>query len=268
MIPSSYILYNDDEIKKFKIEYDPNKIYILKKNIQRQEGLKITKDFNEILEATNNGYIIVQELLQNPYIIANRKTNMRFYVLVVCKNNNMKIYVYNDGFMYYSKSLFQKNNLNMDVNITTGYIDRQIYVDNPLTHQDLIKYLDNPNRTNLSITEQNIKNQKFLISTIYFDRIHLLLKKIFIAFYNKLSTTTKFNETNTMFQLFGIDIAVDDQLNPTIMEVNKGPDLGAKDERDKKLKHNVIFDLFNLINNVSESPNFIKILDMTNGNIN
>ena len=38
------------------------------------------------------------------------------------------------------------------------------------------------------------------------------------------------------FQIFGADIAPDENLNVTIMEINKGPDIGFKDERDGNLK--------------------------------
>ena len=82
MMPMSYILYDNDDINRFNIEYDSNKIYIMKKNIQRQEGLKITRDKKEIAGAfKKDGYVVVQELLQDPYIIDGRKTNMRFYIL-------------------------------------------------------------------------------------------------------------------------------------------------------------------------------------------
>ena len=49
IMPKSYDLFYKDDLERFKKEYDKNKIYIMKKNIQRQEGLKITKNKEEIL---------------------------------------------------------------------------------------------------------------------------------------------------------------------------------------------------------------------------
>lgn len=295
LMPNSYVLYDDQDLKRFTEEYDTNKLYIMKKNIQRQEGLKIINNKNDILNGSHDGYILVQELLQDPYIISGRKTNMRFYVLVVCKGNNMDVYIYNDGFMYYTKDLFVKGSLEEDSNITTGYIDRQVYIDNPLTHQDLKTYLDNPNRQNLSSIETHLRNQEYKISEIYFSRIYHLLRQIFVAFSNKINKNIndrKFNDTNTTFQLFGVDIAVNDNLNPTIMEVNKGPDLDSKDEKDSELKHKIIKDVLKLIDVINiddtfatfygNSPykifnekvykddlnGFIRILKINNGNIN
>ena len=137
MMPNTYILSNNDDVERLKKEYQQGSIYIMKKNIQRQEGLKITDSLDEMLNAPSS-YVIIQELLQNPYTInvkkdgipqGHRKINMRFYVLMVCKNNNMDVYVYNNGFMYYAKETWRMHSKDFGPNITTGYIDRWIYAD-------------------------------------------------------------------------------------------------------------------------------------------
>ena len=48
--------------------------------------------------------------------------------------------------MYYTPELFEKNSSDLKKNITTGYIDRQIYIDNPLTHMDWRKWSNMPSR--------------------------------------------------------------------------------------------------------------------------
>ena len=275
MMPNSYILYDKLDIDRFSKEYDKSKIYIMKKNIQRQEGLKITTNKDEIINGSQNGYVIVQELLQNPYIISERKTNMRFYILVVCKKHDMNVFVYKDGFMYYTADPFVIGSTNDGPNITTGYIDRSVYEKNPLTHQDLKKYLDDPQR-NVSNVEQKIRNQGLKISEICFNRIYHLIRQVFTAVYGQLTQTTSqdkiFDDSNMMFQLFGADIAVDNKLNPTIMEINKGPDLGAKDKRDLELKSGVVRNMLKIIgtlpSNSCDDTMYLKVLDITGGIIN
>lgn len=275
MMPNSYVLYDNVDLQKFNNEYDPNKIYIMKKNIQRQEGLKITKNKNDIMKGASSGYVIVQELLQDPYCISGRKTNMRFYILVVCKGGKIEVHVYKDGFMYYTRKPFQINCTDDDPNITTGYIDRQVYVDNPLTHQDFKTYLDNPNRQNLSIIEQNIRNQNMKISEVCFYKIYNLIREIFMSFVNKLcgeKASKKFNDTNITFQIFGADIAVNTSINSVIIECNKGPDLSSKDDRDSTLKHNMVRDALKIVGvipsgAIANDNGFIKVLDVSNGSI-
>lgn len=270
ILPKSYVLYDVEDLKLFIEEFDESKIYIMKKNIQRQEGLKITNDKSEILNGIKDQYVIVQELLQNPYLISGRKTNMRFYVLVVCNGKNLQTYVHNDGFMYYTKVPFEKNSLEIDPNVTTGYIERQVYKENPLTHDDLREYLDDPFRTNLLPVEKSIREQGLKVSQICFERIYQTLRLVFTSFAGKICKPSKLSN-NTSFQLFGVDVAVDTNMNSMVIEINKGPDMSAKDERDSQLKHGVVQDTMKLIGTFTDKslrkPKFIKILDVQNGEI-
>lgn len=247
-IPITYILENKNDIEKLKQKYyktnqekynNENKdIYILKKNIQRQEGLLITDDINKIIN-NDDKYLVAQELLQNPFIINKRKINMRIYMLVVIKNNNIDFYIYNNGFIYYSPKEWKEKSIENDINITTGYIDRQIYIDNPLTHFDLYKYIGDEKS---SILQKSILN---LFKNIKLTYETLLLKK------NKSDNIINFN-------IYGCDIAPDNNLNTKIIEINKGPDLTYKDERDRYVKYNLVKDCLEIINN-NYNKNYIKL---------
>jgi len=265
MMPKTYLLFEQEDLKRFENDYRKDKLYIMKKNIQRQEGIKITNNLEEIKKGIESEFVIVQDLIQNPYIINGRKTNMRFYVLIVCKSGDISVYVHKDGFMYYTKDMFIKNSPNEGPNITTGYIDREIYKENPLTHYDLREYLDKNDRI-LSSMERHLKLRGGKLSSIYFSRIYKLLSDIFTAFIGKICNGEKLYN-NVTFQLFGIDIAMNDNYNPMIMEVNKGPDMEAKDERDSNLKHKVVQDIMQIINVAEGDNDFIQVLDYKDGEI-
>ncbi|ARF09291.1 tubulin-tyrosine ligase family protein [Catovirus CTV1] len=261
LMPMTYILNESKDLEQFKKNYNPDELYILKKNIQRQEGLKISNSLNEIMNAKEEGYVIVQNLLQNPYLIGGRKINLRFYILVICKEENMDVYVYNNGFMYYTKDLFKKNSKEFGPNITTGYIDRWVYDVHPLTHQDFREYLDKHDRQ-LSTIEKQLIDRNIIISEYVFDKVYNLINEIFVSFIGKICGGKLNNFIS--FQLFGADIAIDDQLNPQVMEINKGPDMGAKDDRDGKVKYECMQDVLKLIGVVNkdrENNGFIKVLD-------
>lgn len=263
LTPESWILYDESDIKLFEQDYDPNKIYIMKKNIQRQEGLLITNNKREIMKGYSNGYVIVQELLQDPYLIDGRKTNMRFYVLFVCQNGDISCYVHNEGFMYYTKVPYKNNSLDHDVNVTTGYIDREVYERNPLTHGDLRVYLDS-NRQ-LSDIEQKYRDKGHKLSTLVFDRIYELLKLSLVSMKSLICQHKKFKQ-NITFQLFGIDVGFNNQLIPNIIEINKGPDLGSKSTRDSQIKTKVCKDMLALLGTIDTDDNgYIKLFDTDNG---
>ena len=260
LMPRTYILSEIDDRKLFENEYDPNKLYIMKKNIQRQEGLLITKDKNKILHGDDDGYVIVQELLQDPYLIDGRKINMRFYLLVVCKDGEIDAYVHKNGFMYYTAEKFKKNSTEDGPNITTGYIDRQVYIDNPLTHDDLRKYLDDRNR-HLNKHEIVLLMNNERISDVLFESAYDVLADAIASMKGKICHQGHLKSAIS-FQLFGADIAINDRLEAQLMEINKGPDLGAKDERDKQVKHKVVTDMLKVMKIIPDSDNeFIKILD-------
>jgi hypothetical protein len=261
LMPMTYILYENNDIKRLKEEYEENKLFILKKNIQRQEGLKICNNINDIVK-NKTEYVLAQELLQDPYLINGRKINLRIYVLVICNKNTYDVYAYNDGFMYYTKDLFKPNSTDFGPNITTGYIDRWVYDVNPLTHQDFREYLDK-NTRELTPVEQTVRNKGIKLSKYVFNNINELIKKVFSAFHGKIGNGEKLYD-HLSFQLFGVDVAIDENLNAKIMEVNKGPDLGSKDKRDGDLKKGLIKDMLKTINAIENDDDnkFIKVYSL------
>jgi hypothetical protein len=266
MLPYTWDLTDLKDVEKFKLDFNKNKIYITKNNLQRQEGIEIHTNLNSII-STKNKYLLVQELLQDPYLILGRKINLRVYVLVIKDNySNIKLNIYKDGFIYYTAELFEYNNSAFKKNITTGYVDRQIYLNNPLTHMDFRKWLDDPKRE-LTQIEKYIKETHLNIklSDYIFSQIYEQLGFIFKTYEDIIGTKT--NGVN--FQLYGVDVAINNHLNPIVMEINKGPDLSSKDIIDKKLKINLCTDILKsvgLLDNVNND--FITILEKVNINGN
>jgi hypothetical protein len=259
-MPYTYSLIDNNDLELFKKIYDKNKLYITKNNEQRQEGIQIHDSLNSII-LNKDKFILIQELLQDPYLINGRKINLRLYCLLIKHNNNAKILIYNNGFMYYTPELFAKNNPSFKKNITTGYIDRSVYLVNPLTHHDFKSFLDNnPNPNDL---EKYLKANNIIISNFVFNQIYILLKDVIKCFVDVIGI----NNPGLGFQLYGADIAINDKLQPMLMEINKGPDLTAKDERDKHLKKNLSIDILKsigLLNNINN--NFIKVYERININ--
>lgn len=232
IMPKSYVIRNPLEMRQFYQEHDPKKIYILKSNIQKQKGIKIVSNIVNINKFTGilSDYQIIQELLQNPFIVNGRKINLRIYVLIVCEKSKITAYIHNQGFMYYTPLKFKKNSIKKDVNITSGYVPRIVYKENPLTLQDFKLWL-----------ERRGYNKNSL-----FNNIDKMLINVFEAIEPSICISKHLNN-NTRFQLFGADIAPDENLNCKLMEFNKGPDMGAKDERDKLVKKTVQEDIYNLL---------------------
>lgn len=237
--PITYVLDNPVQFKRFIKEYDESKLYILKKNLQRQKGCTITNNIKYIQQALVNEYVVGQELLQNPFLINNHKINLRQYLVIIVKKK-IKCLLYNDGFMYYTPKHFVKDSLDKDRHITSGYIDRKVYETNPLTVKDFYQYLDKRSAT---ILQQNLKEMFTFISEAYAP--HIL----------KHDSNHHLN-----FIILGCDVAVDNTLGCKIMEINKGPDLSYKDEKDKQVKYNLVKNTLNEIGLINfPNNNFINL---------
>jgi hypothetical protein len=260
-MPESYLLEKKDDIKKLKENFKPDKIYVLKNYAQRQEGIKLTKNLDEMVNGLSNGWYLAQEYIYNPYIIDKRKINFRYYMLVVCTNGKISAYIHSDGFLYYTPEYYDPQDgvptdeLTFDKHITTGYIDRKVYDNNPLTLEDFRVHLD--------------KNG-YGLRDKWDNSVETLMNKVMEAISQKICKNTKL-DGNVRFQLFGCDVAPDANLGASLMEINKGPDLGAKDERDRNVKLQVQYDIFKIIDPndpfEASTSRFVKIFESNQSNL-
>jgi hypothetical protein len=246
IMPDTYLLNNSSQIELFKKHYlnlkrqDPHCKFIMKNYKQRQLGIKMTGNLNEIVNGYNEGFYLVQDYYKDPFLIDKRKVNFRRYILIVCKNGNVEGYLHQNGFVYYTPKYYNYKSTDIQRHITSGYVNREIYENNPLTIEDFNNYLKD-NGYNKKMWEKKVEN---------------LFTDVMKALKTKVCTNKKY-KNSVLFQLFGADIAPNKDLVPLLMEINKGPDISTKDERDRNVKIKVIKDVISVIEN--KESNFIKI---------
>ena len=233
IMPETYILSNKNHMEMFKKTYNPNMVYIMKKNIQRKKGLLLTSDYNLITNNNDDKFRIVQKYMKNTFMINKRKLNLRIYLLIVVKNNKLTSYYYKNGKCIYTNKDYN-NSLELEENITSLNMDVSIYKKNPFDLFELCKYLGNDKYL---ILLNNLKNN---------------LKKLENCYKNILLKLNINNNNNTYFQLFGLDYIFSKNLDVYLLELNKGPDMSSKNDKDFILKSRVYEDLFNLVNIVED----------------
>jgi len=251
LMPESFVLNDPKDINAFKKYYNKNDIYILKKNIQRKEGLKLTSDLNVILTAKNESYKVVQKYLTNLYLINKRKVNLRIYLLVLIKNNKIHFYMSNIGKCIYTNKEYNDNNFDFESNITSYHLDMTVYKKNPRTLDELYEFL------NKDTNNQNSSN-------ILSNRIYKLMKDVSYCLSTSIYQSDNIKNT-TCFQLFGADVIFDTNLHPYLLEFNKGPDMSPRDDIDRKMKTKVQIDMFSKIgmlqNNTDETNSFFSLYE-------
>jgi len=233
-LPVTWVLTNDVDRARIARDFDPSKMYIIKKNVQRQKGCQITQDLDEIVRAHKQNYVVCQEILMNNYAVNTRKINIRVYVVVVARKD-VRVHLYTDGFMYYGTPDYSDARRDRDAHVTTGYVDRTVYRDNPLTLQDLYRHLGRPKAATL---RENIELTVRIIASGFHDAVH--------------DMDTEADCTN--FVITGWDLSVDRDLRCKVMEINKGPDLGFKEERDEALKRDMVLQTYRTVGLLQDAP--------------
>lgn len=195
--------------------------WIWKTNIQRQVGVAITRG-RDLPPGPLDAYVVRQRLLQDPLVIAGRKINLRVYVLFWLEDGRLRCAPYHDGFVYYTPLPFEPGSTEIDRNVTTGYISRDVYRTNPLTLGDL---RDAMGQRRFDEMWGNILRM--------LEDVRACYEPILAAQLGRHATTPHFN-------VLGCDVAPCADLSVYLMEFNKTPDLSAKDDRDMALKEGMV----------------------------
>ena len=251
LMPETFILGDAENMKIFEEKYDKSKYYILKKNVQRKLGLKISNNYFDIINSIKDGFKVVQEYKADTFVINKRMMNLRIYMLVTCKNNNINIYLHELGKCLYTSKDITNDMSDFDSHITNSYkLSGDLYKTNPKSLNELKIYLD-----------RNKYNSQLL-----FNRIDKNLKLVGKAIVNSLCKINNIKD-NLKFQLFGLDVIFNDKMEPYLLEMNKGPDMIPKDMEDKKLKTKVEVDMLEKIKLIkvddkNYNNGFYKILEV------
>ena len=64
-LPETYLLKSTADMRLFKQSFDSKNTYVLKKNIQRKKGIKLTNKYSEIIQSASNGFVVVQKYIPN-----------------------------------------------------------------------------------------------------------------------------------------------------------------------------------------------------------
>ncbi|MBT3464618.1 hypothetical protein HN451_06515 [archaeon] len=233
IMPETWVLANKDDVDMLLRDFDPTNKYIMKNVEQGKKGLKMTQNLTDLVRGHSQNYLVAQIYIKNIFCINKKKLNLRFYLLIICKNGNKDFYLYDNGICIYTLKDYNTESNDMEENITSYKFDGKIYDVNPLTLDDFKKYL-----------KSNNKDDKLIMKNIY-----KIVKMITNSVSFKICNFQNIDKS-TSFELFGGDIIFDDKLTPYVLELNKGPDMkpdNYDDPRYAKVKKELFRDIFGII---------------------
>ena len=191
-----------------------NKLYFLK-NSYSTDGKHVycinieNKDFISTIEKPKE--YILQENIENIYLLNNRKTVIRVYMIHI----NNKLYLYTDDNMVLMNDIYDEKNTNIHVNIQNHYECRNL-----------------SSLKNYNIIIKNIESQMREVAKIFNNDLY-------------------YKEDNKdIFHIFGFDYILNTNLDPYVIEVNGYPSL-FKDKRTNfnKLKKHLLENMYEILIN-------------------
>jgi len=268
--PYSYRLYIEQECKAFfeeihskpylqKAKVDPIQ-YVIKVGfgahkasgvflLDQEKTVSIEQEYqNGTLCGALNQSLIAQTYVTNPLVLDyNNKFDFRVYMLVA--STNPMIAFYHDGFLRVSLHSYDKFSNDRSTHLTNTHLSKDIFAE-----------VTENNQTLHGMNEEELRNYQMWT----FERLHQYLMesgkvkdpnwldnylrpKFREAFVHTLRMTAKaFWKGSNVYEMFGLDFMLDDELNLWFIECNSSPQLIGTNEHKTQFLIKMLRDLFEI----------------------
>ena len=225
----TYLCPNDFVL--FLTNYKKNKKYILKNSFGgARKSLKITKNKDEIIDQFEKNiesnfnpitcvdsvchskvkYNIVQEFIDDIYLIKGHKIGLRMFLVITCINGLMNAFIFKDGYCYYSINKYNNESTNINNNVVgsvfkTEELKKKYNL--PDTYIEFRNYAKN-----------NIKNGESKIN-IFEKKLQNYCKILIESNENDLCSLRDIYNSK-QFAVYAMDIEFNKNFKPYIYEAN------------------------------------------------
>ena len=274
-------IYNDIEHGKLKItansdesdisnRIDRLSMWIIKPCASScGRGIKVLNG-QQVVQLGKQKSAIVQRYLINPYLIKGKKFDLRIYILVTGVDP-LRIYIHQEGLTRISTSSYNLKNIkNRFAHLTNYSVNKKSKVfkaaSMPSTAENegddgldtsVDSTLNNDTEAEREGFKWSLSAFKRWLSEVEsteimentFRKIHDLCIKTMIAAESEITPSlhSKANYRTNCFELFGLDVILDSNLTPHLLEVNVSPSLTGSSPLDRKIKGMLIADIMHIV---------------------
>jgi len=224
------------------------------KNNKKNSKDKSGKDINEpqkniikkIKKVSKNGDVIVSRYIESS-TINDKKYDIRIMCLITSYDPLM-IYLYDDGIIRFATEKYSEDVKSLNNNY--------IHLTNVSINEKNPNYIRNSDFNNLKESSSSLSSfkkyceeKKIDYNTIITKIKDYIIKAILSNYDSSVKELQKYKlpSCKNIFELFGVDIILDKDFNPYLIEFNLKPGLAMSTEVSKKIYNNVICDLLNVI---------------------
>ena len=243
-ISDSFLLPNEHKFLEDEISKSPDTLWIAKPFANCQgRGIFLTNNIEDIPALQN---LIVSKYIQNPYLIHNKKFDLRCYVLLTSLMP-LRIYRFNEGLVRFCVNDYNRNDYKDKCSHLTNYAINK-YNKNYIKNTNISQNEYNSSKWNLSSFRSYLRNEGVDVDTLFMKIDDVIIKSILSCENQMLNALFKYAAfPNNCVALFGYDILIDDNLNPWLLEVNFNPNLHYDAPIDLKIKGELIAEMFDIM---------------------
>lgn len=209
----------------------------------RGTGIKVVHRWSQI---PKKRAVVVQQYLSRPMLIGGAKFDLRLYVLVT-SFDPLTIYIYPDGLARFASVKY-----NDDINYLS---DRFMHLTNYSINKTSATYTNNDcvdsctgHKWTLRTLWSYLEREQVNVSKLWVSMKDIVVKTM-VAGESAIGSLTRANTTSRYccYELFGIDILLDENLKPWLLEVNISPSLQSSSPLDSAVKGPLIKNVFNIV---------------------
>merc|ERR1712032_189767 len=225
---------------------EDRKVWIVKPiGLSRGRGIFLTDNPIALPAKDNNGRgFLVQRYIADPYLIRGRKFDLRVYLLIT-GINPLKFYIYKDGFMRFATELYGEGE--KISNLCAHITNQSLHEDNVVGYFGEKKDLFSGFKWTLKTLSIYFRKQGIDWSQVW-GRIEDVCRKTVLLAHKdmQVAATSTTRSSYNCYKLLGLDILLDSQLQPWVLEVNSDPVLHP-DSVDFPVKSKLIPEMFNIL---------------------
>jgi hypothetical protein len=230
ILPSAY----EDLMKQAKARYKKRQFILKPTDRGEGAGIIVMDNWKKLpkwkAEFPDNDEIVVQTYLPNPFLINSRKWDMRTYVLVT-SIHPLRVYMFRDGLVRFASSKYEADAkdggkktaflTNTSINKKTGAAVDDLTWPFPQVYEHLKQRNIDPDNLWERIERSVVQ-------------VLLAAEPAFVRQFQKLQNDYT---CANCYQLLGVDVIVDDDLTPRIIEVNGEPSMELSGEKGSHYDH-------------------------------
>ncbi len=238
------------DYKKVKEHFEnytpqPNYLWLLKPSgSARGQGIKFLESFSDVPKNLS----IITRYIHNPHLLKGRKYDLRVYIFVT-GHQPLKIYVYSEGIVRIATEQYNLDTSdlkNLYRHLTNVALNQKSdkFVENDKTDQE------NTNIWSFSLLREYYKKEGKNFDEVFKKIQDIAVKSIISMHDEEIQTELKSDFTlksNNLFELYGMDILVDQDLNPWLLEINLSPSLSGVGDYEQRIKNKLFSDMFNIL---------------------